>query len=186
MFLRRTTDESFDTIALHSQELHDALMKQWDDSISQKNIKLTGEQAFLSQAMGVPVPFLPFANMEEKRQFGLCQVNSSFPQDDERAAIKWCDYVDGKSIMPKLPVHFRNHRQKYERNERVRQAVENAEPGNARLAQLNAALESSANTAQIHHPAPIPQPEPQAMREEPYIAVARMSIVALQSDQEKD
>ena len=160
MFLHRTTDESFDTIALHSQELHDALMKRWNDSISQKNIKLTGEQSFLSQAMGVPVPFLPFANMEEKRQFGLCQVNSSFPQDDERAAIKWCDYVDGKSIMPKLPVHFRNHRQKYERKERIRQAVEYGEHGNARLAQLNVELESTPNTALVDHPAPMPQPEP--------------------------
>ena len=149
-------------------------MKQWDSSICQNTVKLTNDQQFLSNAMGVPIPFLPFATIEEKEKFGLCMVNSSFPRDDEGAAIKWCEYVDGVSIMPKLPVHIRNHKEKFERNKKVRQAVQNAQSGNDRLAQLNAALATPVNTAQVQRPGPMPPPEPQAMCEEQ--TVGRMSI----------
>ena len=59
----KDTVESFDTVALHSQELHEALGGvELADDVS---MKFTCEMIYLSQAMGVKVPFLPM--MESMR-----------------------------------------------------------------------------------------------------------------------
>ena len=174
----KTTDESFDTIALHSQELHDALMDQWDTNIIQSDVKLTFDQKYICKAMGVKLPFLPFATEEEKKQFAQCVLDPSFPARDDAAAVSWCKFVDGVNIHPKLPVHIRNYREQFERNERVRQSAENARAGNEKLSELNAALTTSTNgdSTNIPMPRPMPDPLPQAMHTSPYVVVGGIAI----------
>ena len=64
----KDTDKSFDTVALHSSDLHQALENRCD-RISWKNIKLTREQKAISRAQGVKLCTLPFATIEEKTMF---------------------------------------------------------------------------------------------------------------------
>ena len=44
--------------------------------------------------------------------------------DYEQMALDWCAKVDGVNIFPKLPVYLRTHHARWQRNERVRRAVE--------------------------------------------------------------
>ena len=136
----RSTEESFDIIALHSIELHQALKEQWKTTIKKAQVKLTGDQKYMCKATGVDLPFLPFATIEERKQFAKCVLDPSFPKSEEEASIRWCKFVDGVNIFLKLPVHIRNYRDQFDRFERVRQSVENAREGKEKLNELNAAL----------------------------------------------
>lgn len=170
------TDEGFDTIALHCEDLHDALIQRCQN-LDFNDVKLTIDQQFIADALGVPLPFLPFTTMEEKEQYANCLLDPNFPKDDTEAAIKWCEYVDGVKIMPKLPVHFRNYGDKFERNGRVKQAEENTRSGNDMLKQLNAALASQSEAAaRVHEALPIAPPNPQAMRADAYVTVGDVGI----------
>ena len=173
-----STDESFDNIALHSQELHKTLLEQWEKNVDKSKVKLTSDQMYLCKAMEINLPFLPFATEEERKQFAKCVLDPGFPKKEEDAAIEWCKYVDGVTIFPKLPVHMRNY-QEFERNERVRQSVENARDGNEKLLELNAALTSppSGNMArEIPCPQAMFDPQPQAMRISPYVIVGGVAV----------
>ena len=71
---------------------------------------------------------------------------SDYPKDDYEAAIQWCKrYVDGIDILPKLPSHLRIHRDRWDRNQRVRECVERSSATNARLDELNAKIATSNN-----------------------------------------
>ncbi|KAL7529638.1 hypothetical protein ACHAXR_003072, partial [Thalassiosira sp. AJA248-18] len=59
------TGESFDTIALHHDELHDALENQCK---TLNPIKQPREMKYMSSAMGTSVPFLPFCGREEENK----------------------------------------------------------------------------------------------------------------------
>ena len=83
------------------------------------------------------MPLLPFITEEENKLYATCILDPTFPKNDEDAAIKWCEYVDGYKIFPKLAVHIRNHREKFERGQRIRCAEAIAGPGNAMLRHLN-------------------------------------------------
>jgi hypothetical protein len=63
-------------------------------------------------------------------------------------AIKWCKEVDAVNIFPKLPVCLQTRYSKWQRNQRVCDAVAKAAPGEARLRELNAAfgIQSAATT----------------------------------------
>lgn len=174
----KTTNESFDTIALHSAEVHDAIKSRWENGVDKASVKLTDDQSFMCRVMGVDLPFLPFSTDEERKQFALCVLDPNFPDRDEDAAIAWCNYVDGKVIFPKLPVHIRNYRERFERNERVKQSVENARAGNEKLAELNAALTCLPIEGRnaIREPHPIPDPLPQALHAEPYVEVGGIAV----------
>ena len=75
-------------------------------------------------------------------------------------AIKWCEHVDGISIFPKLPVYLRTHHSKWQRNQRVKDAVERAAAGEAQLRELNARTGPVPATA-------LPPPLPPAMPQTP-------------------
>lgn len=164
-------------IALHDEKLHAAMKEQWGD-IDKSDIKLTRDQKYLCKAMGIDLPFLPFARKEERTKFAQCVLSPDFPPKDDAAAVAWCKFVDGVTIFPKLPVHLRTYREKFQRNERVRQSVENAQDGTAKLAELNEALTSPATEMAIGipMPAPIPDPAPQAMHASPYVVVGGVLI----------
>ena len=61
----RETDESFDTLALHTSALHDALMEQWENKIDQSAVHQSWDQQYLSDAMGVKLLFLPLFQERE-------------------------------------------------------------------------------------------------------------------------
>ena len=86
---------------------------------------LTPHQKHLCAAMGTLLPFLPFATVDENKQFAECVLSNDFPpmSNEEMAAIEWCKYVDGVKIFPKLQVHIRLHREVFERNRRVKECV---------------------------------------------------------------
>jgi len=174
----RSTDESFDTIALHTAELHDALTSQWESNVVQTDVSLTSDQKYLCKTMDVPLPFLPFTSEDERKKFAQCILNPEFPTSDDAASIEWCKFVDGVDIFPKLPVHIRTYREQFQRNERVRQSVENAREGNERLEELNAAL-TSVNADATHDiplPPPMPDPEPQAVHQQPFVVVGGVAV----------
>ena len=138
----KETSENFDTIALQSTELHDALMEQWDNSVAIENVKLTSEQRYLCKAMGTKLPFLPFATEEENKLFAECALTNDFPLgDEEKAAVEWCKFVTGVTISPKLLVHIRLHKTKFERNRLVKDCIFRAREGQKLLDEFNAALE---------------------------------------------
>ena len=172
----KQTEESFGNIALHSEELHDAILSRWA-TIDQVKVKLTANQKHLSVTAGIPLPFQPFITVEENKQYAACVLDHSFPKNDEDAAIRWCElYVDGVNIWPKLPVHMRNHREKFLRGQRVRHANEAGRHGNEMLRQLNGAVASSKGSITIQKPAPLLDPKPQALRVEEYIVVGGMGV----------
>lgn len=134
----KDTDESFDTVALHNYELHEALNKKCGNVGTE--IKLTREQKYLCSAMGTPLPFLPFHGEKEKKKFATYILENNSNVDENFAAIEWCAFVDGVDIFPKLPVHFRNHMAKWEKKQRIEDCVLNTKKGAEKLAELNKAL----------------------------------------------
>ena len=153
----KDTEESFDTVALHSKPLHDALEKQMEE-IDASSVKLSRENKYLADSVGAKLPFLPFISDEEIVLYAHCVLDGNFPlDDDEKAAIAWCEHVDGVKIMPKLPVHMRTHREAFKRNQLVRDSVARAEKGQSALEKLNEVIKSAKpSTPAVAMPASMP------------------------------
>lgn len=101
--------------------------------------------------MGAPLPFLPFSGEIEKKAFAVFVLRKQDVAsiDDEAAAILWCEFVDGKDIMPKLPSHMRTHLANWERNQRIKECEAREASKNALLTELNekiAPVYDSSNT----------------------------------------
>jgi hypothetical protein len=91
--------------------------------------------------MGTKLPLLPVVGKEECQLFERLVVTApQGPINFEKMTIEWCKEVDAVNNFPKLPVYLRTHYSKWQRNQRVRDAVAKAAPGEARLHELNAAL----------------------------------------------
>ena len=132
----RTTPERFGTVALHSEDLAVA-MTAID---MQTPPKLTRDQKYLCDAMGTKLPLLPVHGKPKFSLFCRLMLQQETPKfDDKNIAFKWIKHVDGKEIFPKLPVYLRTHHKTWERNNRVRDAIKRAGPGNVALLALNAA-----------------------------------------------
>ena len=48
----KETSESFDTVAIHNSELHNALNEQWENKVVQNDVRLTSDQKYLCASMG--------------------------------------------------------------------------------------------------------------------------------------
>jgi hypothetical protein len=133
----KNTSESFGTIALHNQELADAV-----NGISIDNgdaVKLTHDMQYLCKVMGVKLPFLPVHGVEEFKLYAKLVTRGI--NGEERMALEWVNHVDvGKGIYPKLPVHLRNHKERFDKNERARIAFEQAKNARELMTALNHAL----------------------------------------------
>ncbi|KAJ1624459.1 hypothetical protein T492DRAFT_881800 [Pavlovales sp. CCMP2436] len=143
------TDETFDTVPLHSAELG-AAIKQIPLPAA---FKLTPEQAFVAKSAGTKLSLLPVYGKEESMLFhALLLAAPSGPTaiDFDSMAIEWCKHVDCNAIFPKLPVYLRKHYNDWNRNQKVRKAVGGAA---AQVAQLKALNRHTA-------PAPLPAPAP--------------------------
>ena len=154
-------------------------MEQWENNVNQSKVKLTRDQSYLCKAMGTKLPFLPFSTEEERKQYAKCILNPAFPSKEDPASVEWCQFVDGVDIFPKLPVHIRNYRDKFERNHRVRQSRENAKAGSEMLAKLNDALTvppSAQMLKEVPPPRPILDPQPQAMRTSDFVVVGGVAV----------
>ena len=146
----KCTDESFDTVALHDDELHKAMMKEFstDDSqdppiaarLNLKNIKLTRDQQYMADAMGTKLPFLPFCGEDEYKRWAKYVMERDGPSDDVKASLDWCKFVDGKTIHPKLPSQIRCYIAKVDRNQRTRNCTKRSKSGIELLAELNTKL----------------------------------------------
>jgi len=117
-----STDESFDSIALHSCRLDKAVRDRYAE-LDKNIIKLTSDQQYLCRVMGTLMPFLPFSGEEEYKAYAKFVIGDIIPKDDEDAAIGFCPVVDGTGIFPKLPMHMRTHKDQWERNQRVKESV---------------------------------------------------------------
>ena len=176
----KETSESFDTVAIHNADLHEALMDRWENNIVKEDVKLTGDQKYLCKCMGTKLPFLPFATEEENQLFAECVLRNDFPsmEDDNDAAIAWCKFVDGVNIFPKLPVHVRIHRDAFERNQRVKDCVRKAREGKEILDELNKALHPTlpAVAEAVINPEPLSDIQPQAMHNLPYVTTGGTAV----------
>ncbi|KAL3770800.1 hypothetical protein ACHAWU_006359 [Discostella pseudostelligera] len=131
-----STDESFDSIALHSCRLDKAVRDRYAE-IDKNSIKLTRDQQYLCRVMGTPMPFLPFSGEQEYKAYAKFVIGDIIPTDDEDAAIGFCPFVDGTGVFPKLPTHMRTHKDQWERNQRVKESVRRVKRKNDTLLALN-------------------------------------------------
>jgi len=134
----KITNESFDTIPLHSQGLAEAVQRRYNE-LDVSQISLTADQKYLCRAMGTPLPFLPFSGEIEKKAFSafVMQKQDLTSIDDDNAAMQWCELVDGKEIKPKLPSHMRTHLANWERNQRIKEHEAREAGKNDLLMELN-------------------------------------------------
>ena len=145
----KQTNESFDTIPLQTKRLNDAVTARFN-KLGKLNLPLTPDQRYLCKAMGSHLPFLPFSGEKEFKAYAKFVNESDYPKDDYEAAIQWCEkYVDGIDILPKLPSHLRIHRDRWDRNQRVKECVERISATNARLDELNEKITRQPQTMHI-------------------------------------
>ena len=105
----------------------------------------TSDQRYLCKAMHTPVPILPVDGEAECRLFSamMRSVRTTAAPDFDAMAEQWCSYVNGFSIFAKLPVYLRTHYKAWRRNQRVKDAVQRAEKGEAVLEKLNQAAQTA-------------------------------------------
>eukprot|EP00956_Cyclotella_meneghiniana_P034536 scaffold105890_cov72-Cyclotella_meneghiniana.AAC.1 len=178
----KETSESFDTVAIHNTSLHEALMHEWENRIDKTAVKLTSDQRNMCKSMDLPLPVLPFSTKEENIAFAECALKADFPMNDhEAAAVEWCKLVNGVNIFPKLPVHIRLHKESFQRNQRIKDCVEMAKSGQDRLDELNSALIPmvAANSERATCPEALPQINPVAMHNLPYVVTGGTAIGTL-------
>mmetsp|Transcript_1032 Transcript_1032/g.2163 ORF Transcript_1032/g.2163 Transcript_1032/m.2163 type:complete len:349 (-) Transcript_1032:533-1579(-) len=134
----KPTDESFDTIALHHSELQDALKTRREQL---GDVKLTKDLQYMCDAMGVPLPFLPFSGKDGKAEcqlFAKLMLMHKGTLDDAKFALEWCKHVDPEqNIHAKLPCHIRVQAAKFDRNQRIRVTMEKAKNGRDLLKELH-------------------------------------------------
>jgi len=103
--------------------------------------KLSGDQRYLCAAMGTSLPLLPVHGKEENALFSrlaLAQLRgSSSTIDFDKLALTWCEYVNGTTVFPKLPVYLRQHYAAWQKSQRIKDTLKRIQP---QLDALNATL----------------------------------------------
>ena len=133
--------ERFGIVAIHSPELADAIA---DIKLERQSsgYRLTEDQRYLCKTMNTKLPLLPVVGKEENQLFErLVLTAPQGPLKFKQMAMKWCNKVDAANIFPKLPVYLRTHYSRWQQNQRVRDAVDRAAPGEAMLHEINQHLE---------------------------------------------
>lgn len=94
------------------------------------DVKLTKDMQYMCNAMGVPLPLLPFSGKAEYQLFAKMMLRNKGPVDEVKFAMEWCKYVDPEqNIHAKLPCHIRVQVAKFDRNQRIRDAMAKAKSG---------------------------------------------------------
>lgn len=133
----RSTEESFDTVALHHSSLQEAMEIRYQ-SLGQ--VKLTNDQQYLCKKMGTRYPFLPFCGKDENKQYAKYELLKTGPVEDYQAGVDWCEFIDGKNIHAKLPSHMRAQSTNANRSQRVKECVRKAKSGIEMINELNCKL----------------------------------------------
>jgi hypothetical protein len=139
--------------------------------------------------MNKKLPLLPVVGKEEYKLFEKLVVGKDEhqlfeelvltvpqgPLNFEQMAIEWCKKVDAVNIFPKLLVYLCTHYSKWQRNQRVRDAVAKAAPGEAWLREINAGFrkQSASTTEATLVPVLLPptMPQPQGTLVQPLVGV---------------
>jgi hypothetical protein len=178
----KDTAESFDVVAIHSEELHERMqLIQVDDEVRKK---FSPELKFICEAMGVEVPFLPVHGEDERKLFVRLVREMEGPFNADLMSKEWCKFVNATSIFPKLPVHLRTYHEQYSRNCRVRDAVKSMGNESSPLEELNEQLivDDDEDQLIILPPAAMARPMPVARRPPsappPVVAGTSIGIVA--------
>ena len=150
-----------------------------------EKVNLSGEQRALCRAQGVQLPFLPFTTEEEKKKFSRYYSTIS-TKTDEEASVWWCNHVDGDTIFPKLPFHFRTRKKDWLKSRRAGDMMKAAKTGVDTLNQLNSAVSiysdpprenatatvmQHPNATEIPRPQLMPQPNEQALHNNSHVIV---------------
>ena len=131
----KNTAESFGTVALHNEKLA-AAVNELDLG---DEVKLTPDMKYICKVMGTNLPFLPVVGELEMALFGKLFLDGF--TNENSMALEWTKHLDGvKKIFPKLPVHLRNYRQRFDRNQRVKNAFKQAKARRELLSELNEKL----------------------------------------------
>ncbi len=164
----KATEESFDTIALHHSELHDAL-KATGEQLGA--VKLTKDLQYMCDAMGVPLPFLPFSGEAEDKLFAKLMLAHEGKLDDVKFSLEWCKHVNPENgIHAKLPCHIRVKAAKFDRNQRIRATMDKARSGREILNELHSKVlptileEDSDNNTQEDDSPTATKPPPSAKK----------------------
>jgi hypothetical protein len=129
------TPERFGTGPIQTYELTDAI-----NAISLPNkVKLTREQAFIAEAVGVQLPFTPNFTMKTKLMAQMMSDGIDL-NDDEKLALRWVRHVDGNNVSPKLPFHLRIERKNRITVSRIRDATRISKATTTKLYCINAGL----------------------------------------------
>jgi hypothetical protein len=122
----RDMDESFvTTVALHSEELHLALVLKASKIEDKVKKDFSSDQKFMCRAMGVDVPFLLVSCADEYTFFTRLLLQEMRRFDPEEMALKWIASVEGVKVFPKLSAQLNAYHKKWEHNRRVQVAVNN-------------------------------------------------------------
>ena len=135
----RDTAESFDTVALHSMDLHEALeVKAAEISEAVKN-SFSADLKHMCKSMGVSIPFLPVNGETECKLFTRLILEEMEKFDADEMSLAFIPYVNGVDVFPKLPAHLRSYHKEWERNCRCRDAAQNMKMESEMLEDLNKA-----------------------------------------------
>jgi hypothetical protein len=176
------TDEGFVVTPLHATELEEALKKRVACLQEERNFRMSfsPDVQFLCRSWGVPIPFLPVAKKEEFKLFSDLLLSRLEKFDAEKMAALWIEYVDGKTIFPKLPVQLKNYHREWERNRRIgaqqRRAAPDLQLFNKFLGTMSSgAGEGSVATVQL--PPSMPQPIAETARRDSSAGVVRVDNI---------
>lgn len=127
------TPEDMGTVPLHDTKLGKAICALE----LPENLKLTADQRYLVRKCGTPLPPLPFHGKDELQKFAKMALSSKVPFNIDSITFEWLKHVNGSTIFPKLPVHFRVKLRQFTRNRQIRDAVKSISPAQRKLRSLN-------------------------------------------------
>jgi hypothetical protein len=130
----KDTAETFQTVAIHTKELQDALEKV--QISAEVKDKFSRDIKFLCGAQGVQVPFLPVSIGQEYILFTML-IRQMHGFDADSMAILWMEYVNGVTISPKLPVYLQEYYKHWQRNQPIQDAIKNMKSEKDFLDELN-------------------------------------------------
>ena len=121
---------------------------------------LSREQKYLAKHQNVGLPFTPVTTKDEAKLFRMMALeDASFLQDLERMALRWLESVNGRTILPKLPVYLRAYRDKFVQNQQMEDAVKSMESEIAKLrGQTNCSFPAAANLEGLETATDQPEP----------------------------
>lgn len=61
-------------------------------------MKLTNDLQYMFDAMGVPLPFLPFSGEAEDKLFAKLMLAHEGKLDDVKFSLEWCKHVNPENV----------------------------------------------------------------------------------------